>query len=606
MKTIFSLLMLILTLTVPGQEKPTLYLIGDSTMSDKKDPEQNPEHGWGQMLPELMTSEINIENHAVNGRSTRNFIAEGKWEKVLEKLKPGDYVFIQFGHNDQKVNDAARYTNPFTQYRYNLEKFVKETREKGATPVVFSSIVRRNFNEDGVLVDTHGEYPLVVRMVAHDLEVPFIDHQWLTEKLELAYGPQKSRTLHLHFEPGEHPYFPKGKEDDTHLSEKGARLVATLALQEIARQDLELKKYIKSSVLTSPTGISFGYTAPTSGKVSWRKALHQNESWYGSEEAQRIADNVVIYQNNNGGWLKNIDMADTLSEAQKKQFRKEKSRKSGTTIDNGATHSHMRYLAMVYTATGEESYKNSFLKGVDYLLAAQYKNGGWPQFYPLRIGYYSHITFNDDAMIGVMELLRDISIGDKPYDFVDTGIRKKAKMAIDKAVEIILEMQVEVNGKKTVWAAQHDKDDLSPAKARAYELPSLSGKESVGIVEYLMGIENPGEDVKQAIRSAVAWFEESKITGLKVEWVKDEEKPRGRDRIVVEESGAGPLWARFYEIGTNRPMFVGRDGVIKDHLEEIERERRVGYSYLDNYAENLLEKDYPEWEKRMQEGNSSN
>lgn len=603
MKAIFFYLMLIFTLIASAQEKPTLYLIGDSTMSDKKDREQNPEHGWGQMLPELMTSEVNIENHAVNGRSTRSFIAEGRWNKVLEKLKPGDYVFIQFGHNDQKINDAARYTNPFTQYRYNLVKFIKETREKGATPYVFSSIVRRNFNEDGVLVDTHGEYPLVARMVAKDLEAPFIDLQWLTEKLELAYGPRKSRSLHLHYKPGEHQYYPEGKEDDTHLSEKGARLVAILALQEIARQDLELKKHIKSSVLTSPTGISNANTSLSSGEVSWRQALHQDDSWYGSEEAQRIADNVVLYQNNNGGWLKNIDMADTLSEVQKKHLRKEKLLKSGTTIDNSATQKQLRYLAKVFAATGEENYKNSFLKGVDYLLAAQYKNGGWPQFYPLRKGYYSHITFNDDAMMGVMELLRDISRGERQYKFVDAGRKEKAKVAIDKGKEIILKMQVEVNGKKTVWAAQHNKDDLSPAKARAYELPSLSGKESVGIVEYLMGIEKPEEDVKKAIRNAVKWFEESKITGLKVEWVIDEEKPRSRDRIVVEESGAGPLWARFYEIGTNKPMFVGRDGIIKNNLEDIEQERRVGYSYLDNYAETLLEKDYPEWEKKMQDEN---
>lgn len=333
--------------------------------------------------------------------------------------------------------------------------------------------------------------------------------------------------------------------------------------------------------------------------VSWREAQRQEEPWFSSEEARRIADNVVLYQNNNGGWLKNIDMADPLDEEQKSRLRIEKSRKSGTTIDNGATISQLRYLAKVYTGTGEENYKNSFLKGVDYLLAAQYENGGWPQFYPLRKGYYEHITFNDDAMIGVMELLRNVSLGEKPYAFVDSGRREKAKVAIDKGKDIILEMQVEVNGKKTVWAAQHDRNDLSPAKARAYELPSLSGKESVGVVQYLMGIDNPGEDVKKAIRSAIAWFEESKITGLKVEWVKDEEKPRGRDRVVVQEAGAGPLWARFYEIETNKPMFVGRDGVVKDNLDEIEHERRVGYSYLGNYAENLLERDYPEWEKKI-------
>lgn len=251
MKTILLYALIICSITVSAQEKPTLYLIGDSTMADKEDPEKNPEHGWGQMLPELMTAEIAIENDAVNGRSTRSFINEGRWKEVKNKLKPGDFVFIQFGHNDQKIKDSSRYTNPFTQYRANLEKFVKETKEKGAQPVLMSSIVRRNFNENGVLVDTHGEYPLVTRMVAEYLEVPFIDMQLLTEQLEIAYGPEASKKLHLHLEPGEDSYEPEGRDDDTHLSEKGAILVASLALQEIAEKGLELKKYIRPEVVST-------------------------------------------------------------------------------------------------------------------------------------------------------------------------------------------------------------------------------------------------------------------------------------------------------------------------------------------------------------------
>ncbi|WP_373056635.1 rhamnogalacturonan acetylesterase [Zunongwangia sp. H14] len=249
MKNLILCFFILCSVAVSVQQKPTLYLIGDSTMSDKKDPEKNPEHGWGQMLPELMTSDINIENHAVNGRSTRNFITEGRWQEVKEKLKPGDFVFIQFGHNDQKVKDPERYTNPLTQYRANLEKFVKEAREKGATPILMSSIVRRNFNEEGTLVDTHGEYPSVTRMVAKDLEVPFIDMQLLTEQLEIAYGPEDSKKLHLHLEPGEDPYEPDGRHDDTHLSEKGATIVASLALQEIAKQGLALTEFIKPEIL---------------------------------------------------------------------------------------------------------------------------------------------------------------------------------------------------------------------------------------------------------------------------------------------------------------------------------------------------------------------
>ncbi len=578
---------------------PTLYLIGDSTMSDKKDPDKNPEHGWGQVLPELMTSGIKIDNHAVNGRSTRSFIAEGRWEKVREKLKPGDFVFIQFGHNDQKVNDPVRYTNPFTQYRSNLEKFVRETREKGATPILFSSIVRRNFNEDGVLVDTHGQYPLVVRMVANDLDVPFIDLQLLTEQLEISYGPQDSKQLHLHLEPGEDPYEPRGVTDNTHLSKKGAILVASLALQEISGKDLELKKFIKPEVLSRQIiqDNSVG-AVEYSEKVPWRRALRQNEEWYGSKEAQRIADNVLLYQHNNGGWYKNIDMSNELSEKEKDSLRSLQGEEMGTTIDNGATHTQLNYLAKVFHATQKEEYKKAFLKGIDFLLEAQYSNGGWPQFYPLRKGYYQHITYNDGAMIGVMRLLRDISGNKEPYTFVDAERKRKAGKAVEKGLEIILATQVKVDGKLTAWGAQHDEKTLQPAKARAYELASLSGKESAEIVKFLMEIENPSKEVKRSVQSAMQWFDDAKVMGKRVEWIKGEHLPEGRDRVLVEDPEGGPLWGRFTEIGTNKPMFIGRDGVVKYNLEEIEHERRTNYSYIDNYAEDLLKEDYPRWKQK--------
>jgi len=228
-----------------AQKKPTLFLIGDSTMADKENPDKNPEHGWGQMLPTLMTNGIEIQNHAMNGRSSKSFRTEGRWDKVEKQLKKGDYVIIQFGHNDQKLKDSTKFTNPYTQYRANLERYVKETRAKGATPILMTSIVRRNFNENGVLIDTHNAYPLVVRLVADDLKVPFVDMQLLTEQMEIAAGPEKSKKLHLHYKEGEDPYYPKGKEDDTHLSAFGATTVAKLALKSLKTLNLGLEKYIK-------------------------------------------------------------------------------------------------------------------------------------------------------------------------------------------------------------------------------------------------------------------------------------------------------------------------------------------------------------------------
>lgn len=229
----------------PQQQLVSIHTIGDSTMADKVNPEENPERGWCQLLPIFLNDKAVVKNHAVNGRSTRSFIQQKRWDSVYSKLNIGDYVFIQFGHNDQKENDSLRYTNPHTAYRHNLIKFVQEAREKGAHPVLFSSIVRRNFNEDGTLVDTHGDYPMEVRLVAQEFEVPFIDLQYATEQMEERYGVEASKKLHLHYAPNEIAYYPEGKEDDTHLSIEGATEVARLAVAELKNKVPEFTNFIK-------------------------------------------------------------------------------------------------------------------------------------------------------------------------------------------------------------------------------------------------------------------------------------------------------------------------------------------------------------------------
>lgn len=226
-------------------QKPTIYTIGDSTMANKLLVEDNPERGWGQVLPQFFNDNVIIDNRAMNGRSTKSFIDFKLWDAVYNVLKPGDYVFIQFGHNDGKVTDSTRYTNPHTAYRYNLIRFVTETRKKGATPILFSSITRRTFNEQGVLIDSHGDYPLEMRLVAQEFTVPFIDLQYYTEILERSYGPEKSKKLHLHYKPGENACFSNGVEDNTHLSVEGATAIAKLAVEELKKTKLDLVHYIK-------------------------------------------------------------------------------------------------------------------------------------------------------------------------------------------------------------------------------------------------------------------------------------------------------------------------------------------------------------------------
>ncbi|HKR10634.1 MAG TPA: pectate lyase [Pyrinomonadaceae bacterium] len=322
------------------------------------------------------------------------------------------------------------------------------------------------------------------------------------------------------------------------------------------------------------------------GTIAWNDAQDKPQEWYGTVEALRIADNLLLYQRNSGGWPKNIDMAKPLNDNDRRTLAAQK-KKIDSTIDNGATYTQLSFLARVYTAQQHERHRESFLKGLDYLLKAQYANGGWPQFYPDLSGYYKHITFNDNAMIGVMKLLRDVAAAKPAYAFVDEARRASAAKAVEKGIECILKTQVVVNGKRAVWCAQHDEVNLGPAPARKFEPVSLSGGESVGIVRFLMSIKNPSPEIVEAIESAVAWFERSQLKGIK--WV---------DSVVVKDPDGGSIWARFYEIDGNRPIFVGRDGVVKYDVMQIEDERRTNYAWYVDEPAKLLKKDYPDWRKK--------
>lgn len=227
------------------KESITIFTIGDSTMANKKT-EVYPETGWCQVLGDYLDESVRVSNHAVNGRSSKSFIDEGRWNAVLDSLKEVDFVFIQFGHNDEKEYDSTRYTTPFGTYTANLERFINESRNKGATPVLFTSIVRRKFGENGKLIDTHGDYPAATRNLAQKLNVPLIDLQMLTKKWVNSLGDEPSKAMYLWTAPSKR--FPKGRKDDTHLSEEGARKVAILALKECKRQNLDFSDRIKISL----------------------------------------------------------------------------------------------------------------------------------------------------------------------------------------------------------------------------------------------------------------------------------------------------------------------------------------------------------------------
>jgi PelA/Pel-15E family pectate lyase len=335
------------------------------------------------------------------------------------------------------------------------------------------------------------------------------------------------------------------------------------------------------------------------GSVSWKNILKQPTWWYGSDEAIRIANNILYYQRNNGGWVKNTDMTTTFTEKEIEQFLNDKN-KNDATIDNGATTTQMEYIAKVYSATKIDRFKDSFYKALDALLLAQYDNGGLPQYLTDTSGYRAQITYNDNAMIHVFNLFASIAKKSDSYAFISDDYATKCAYANEKGLDCILKTQLIVDGIKTGWCQQYDHITMQPAKARAYELPSNSGSESVSIVRYLMSIENPSDEVIDAVRSAVAWFEKVKITGIAVKDIADPSVEGGKNRVVIEDpSITSPLWARFYDLDTNKPFFVGRDSIKKDTFAEVEFERRMGYSYYGNWAQKLLETEYPAWEAKL-------
>ena len=310
-----------------------------------------------------------------------------------------------------------------------------------------------------------------------------------------------------------------------------------------------------------------------------------------------IPENVLLNQRSIGGWYKNIGIGYTkiLSVAEKAALTDDKSRNDAT-IDNNATNAEIRYLARLYKETGNREYLTSAENGIRYLLKAQYKNGGWPQFYPDVSIYRSQITYNDNAMINTMNVLNDVALRVNNLDVIDASLVGPSANAVKKGIDCILKTQIKVNGKLTAWCAQYDHSTMKPAKARAFELISLSGDESEAIVTFLMKIKQPSIEIKNAINSAMEWFDIVKISGYKFTSVPDATQPKGRDKVVLPDP-ASVIWARFYDIETNQPFFCGRDGIKKKTVAEIESERTNGYARYGNWPEILIKKKYPDWLK---------
>jgi PelA/Pel-15E family pectate lyase len=322
-------------------------------------------------------------------------------------------------------------------------------------------------------------------------------------------------------------------------------------------------------------------------------ALAQNDK--NIQLTDTVAEKMLIYQLNNGGWPKQLLDKSVVNykkpiTASLLQIIKATDEMHAT-IDNSATTREINALVKAFKVTGNEKYLNAAEKGLDYLLKAQYRNGGWPQFYPDNSSYRAEITYNDNAIINVLNIMLNIVSQTDDFEVVNKRYVAKAEDAFKRGLDCILKTQILQNDKLSIWAAQYDQNNLKPAKARNFEPAALSTSESVNIVRFLMRIENPSSSVKSAIDNAVTWFQNSKIEGFKFD------KIQNGDRGLIAEPGS-TIWARFYDIKTNKPIFGDRDNSIKDNVADISFERRNNYAWYGNWARNLIEKDFVKWQSK--------
>ena len=332
-------------------------------------------------------------------------------------------------------------------------------------------------------------------------------------------------------------------------------------------------------------------------KLSNNQVLQQKDSaFFKTEEARRVGDQLLLYQRNTGGWPKNINMVVPLTAAQKDSVVQQKTRQDDSTIDNKATSMQMTFLACLYQQTGDSRYRDVFRKAMTFLLSGQYENGGWPQFWPKNRQYQVHITYNDNAIVNVLKIFRDVMKNRAPYDgdLVDNDMRQQTAKAFDKGIDCILATQIMVDGEPTVWCQQHDAVTLLPAKARAYELPSFCTQESAALTFLLMQISKPNERIVRAVNGAMKWFEAHKITGYRLEKYKAGGKS---DLRLITDSTAAPMWARYYDLEEGKPFFCDRDGKPKRSLDEIGYERRTGYSWYNTEPQELYAR-YETWVKK--------
>lgn len=322
---------------------------------------------------------------------------------------------------------------------------------------------------------------------------------------------------------------------------------------------------------------------PPSGNAAASMPLDRPAAWYATPEARRVADVIVSFQSPAGGWGKNSPRTTVRQPGQ--PFSAEKDYVG--TLDNDATVTELRFLARVIIAGGGALHRESFDRGVRWLLAAQYPNGGWPQVWPLAGGYHDAITFNDGAMVAALGLLGDIAAGRGDYAFVTPGLRAEAAAAWRRGLACLLAAQTLAGG----WPQQADTLTLAPVGARNFEPPALASAETAQILTYLMGLPDPPSQVARAVRAGAVWIASAAL--IDKAWLP----PGAGARRLADQPGAPPLWARFYDLETHRPIFGDRDRTIHDDVAALSAERRDGYAWFSSGPGKVLAK-YADWAER--------
>lgn len=336
----------------------------------------------------------------------------------------------------------------------------------------------------------------------------------------------------------------------------------------------------------------------------WRSSHGEDYPQYAAGEVDRIADNLLLYQRADGGWLQNQDPTRILGETERAQIAAQAG-DTGGSFDNRNIHTQVDYLAAAWAIRGDPRYRDGSRRGLEFILAQQIGScGGWPHTVPARASYHPHITFADDVMSGVLGTLRKV-LDDQPrYAFIDADLRARVQAAVARGDACLLRLQQRQGDTLTAWAGQYDADTLQPAQGRKFELPAIAVQESVGVLRYLMSIREPSTEVVAAIEGGVAWLRKVEITGWRLETFDAppehyQHHRTGKDRRLVADPAARGLWARFNDLDDDSPLLATRDGVRVPRYQDIPRERRTGYAWYGDWPRTLLARDYPRWQARV-------